>query len=507
MRRLRYTVPAGLVALLAACASAPTAGPSPALQPTDVRWLQRVSFGIDTASVDALQARGRERYLEWQLGLKGPELPDAVATGLGGGDLTPLATRLADLRAESQRIGAIADEPGRQAARRAESERANAAAYAAQRERLYFALYSRAQLREVMVSFWLNHFSVFMHKGELRWMLADYTDKAIRPHALGSFRDLLLAVETHPAMLQYLDNAQNAVGHVNENLAREMLELHTLGVNGGYSQQDVQQLARVLTGLGLDVGNPDPRLRPERRALLERSGGMEFNPARHDFGNKVLLGHTIRGSGLGELEQVVNLLVESPACAQFIAHKLAVHFLADEPDPAVVARAARAFHDSHGDIARTLKAILLASEMEASLGHKFKDPEQFVLSALRLGYDGRVLVNLHPVVNWLGALNEPLYGHLAPDGYADDEPAWASSGQLERRFEIARTIGSGHAGLFEPEDGTSPAQGGFPTYARPVYYQAMAPLLSAATLKALDSASSQQEWNTLLLSSPDFNFH
>src|SRR5664279_633772 len=137
--------------------------------------------------------------------------------------------------------------------------------------------------------FWLNHFSVFARKGAIRWLAADYEEQAIRPHALGHFRDLVMATLKHPAMLQYLDNEQNAAGHINENYARELMELHTLGVNGGYTQRDVQELARILTGVGVNVGANAPNIRPQLQSQYVRNGLFEFNPNRHDYGDKVFL--------------------------------------------------------------------------------------------------------------------------------------------------------------------------------------------------------------------------
>ena len=150
-----------------------------------------------------------------------------------------------------------------------------------------------------MTWFWFNHFNVHQYKRDLRALVGDYEDQAIRPHALGRFRDLLEATLRHPAMLRYLDNDQNAANHINENYAREIMELHTLGIGSGYSQKDVQELARILTGVGVDLSSTNPKLPPARQALLVRAGLFEFNPNRHDFSDKVLLGHAIRGSGFG----------------------------------------------------------------------------------------------------------------------------------------------------------------------------------------------------------------
>jgi uncharacterized protein (DUF1800 family) len=356
-----------------------------------------------------------------------------------------------------------------------------------------------------MIWFWLNHFSVYQHKANVRWLIGDYEERAIRPHALGSFKDLVLATLEHPAMLQYLDNQQNAAGHVNENYARELMELHTLGVGGGYSQADVQQLALVLTGVGINTGEP-PRLKPELRPLYRRHGAFEFNPARHDFSAKTLFGVPVRGQGFAEVENAVALIVAQPACARFIARELATYFVADNPPPALVARMARTFQQTHGDIAAVLRTLFTAREFDASLGEKFKDPMRFVVSSVRFAYDGRPISNVKPMLNWLNSLGEPPYGRQTPDGYPMTEQNWASSGQLSRRFEIARAIGSGNAGLFDAEQGTTAGATGFPQLSNRLYFEAVEPFLLAKTRDALGRANSQQEWNTFLLSSPEFSY-
>jgi uncharacterized protein (DUF1800 family) len=306
-------------------------------------------------------------------------------------------------------------------------------------------------------------------------------------------------------MLQYLDNVQNAAGHVNENYARELMELHTLGVDAGYTQQDVQQLALVLTGVGVNAGNP-PKLKPEWRSLYRRSGAFEFNPARHDFSRKALLGHTIEGTGFREVEDAVTVIVHQPACARFISRRIAGYFVADDPPPRLVERMAQTFVRTDGDIAAVLRTMFLAREFNAALGEKFKDPQRFVVSAVRFAYDGRPINNMRPLFGWLNGLGEAPYGRQTPDGYPQTELNWASSGQMSRRFEIARAIGSGNAGLFDPEDGSASTAGGFPQLSNRLYFEAVEPFLAARTKAALGRANSQQEWNTFLLSSPDFNY-
>ncbi len=420
---------------------------------------------------------------------------------------TPSTTLIAEARTGRERIKALPAGDQQVAARKALQQRGNQLAYQATRVELLRAVYSPAQLKEQMTWFWLNHFSVYQKKAAERWLVGDYAERAIRPHALGHFKDLVMATLTHPAMLQYLDNSQNAKGHINENYARELMELHTLGVNAGYTQADVQSLAHILTGVGVDVNDRTLHLKPEWQALVRHDGLFLFNPARHDFDDKVLLGHPIKGSGFEEVEQAVALIVRQPACAQFISRELATYFVADQPPAALVDRMAKTFQHSDGDIAAVLRTMFESRELTASLGHKFKDPMQFVVSSVRLAYDGRPIANTHPLVNWLSALGERMFGRLTPDGYPLVASAWSSSGQLTRRFEIARAIGSGNAALFDPEDGSPATTTGFPQLTTRLYYAAIEPHLAATTRAALDHASSQTEWNTYLLASPDSNYH
>ena len=502
-------------ALLSGCADSahhetppPKAAALPVLKRQDMLWLERVSFGIDSESVAELHRLGRERYLTRQL--EGREtLPAPVTAELASLEIAHLdpARSIADVNAEHKAINAMPDGPDRDAARKALNERGNRLAYEAVRSELLRATYSPAQLKEEMVWFWLNHFSVHQAKANLRWLVADYADRAIRPHALGRFKDLVLATLEHPAMLAYLDNNQNAAGHVNENYARELMELHTLGVNGGYTQRDVQQLALVLTGSGIRTGDP-PKLKPELAKLYYQTGAFQFNPARHDFGTKVVLGRTIQGRGFAEVDEAVTWIVKQPSCAHFISRELATYFVADNPPPQLVERMAKTFQRTDGDIAAVLRDMLLSPELDAALGAKFKDPTRFVISAVRFAYDGRTITNTRPLFNWLNGLGETPFGRATPDGYPLNEAAWASSGQMSRRFEIARAIGSGSTALFDAEEGAPAAVAapGFPQLSNRLYFEAVEPFLTARTREALGRANSQQEWNTFLLASPDFNY-
>jgi uncharacterized protein (DUF1800 family) len=230
---------------------------------------------------------------------------------------------------------------------------------------------------------------------------------------------------------------------------------------------------------------------------------MEFNPARHDFGEKHLLGITVKGEGYGELEQVLDLLARHPSTARFVSRKLAQYFVADDPPPALVERMAERWQQSDGRIAEVLRAMVNSPEFEASLGRKFKDPTQYVVSAVRLAYADKVVLNTGPMIGWLYRLGQAPYNRQTPDGYPLDESAWAGPGQMTTRFEIARAIGSGSAGLFKV-DGEPKDRPAFPQLANPLYYNGISPRLAAATQQALAQATSPQEWNTYLLASPDF---
>jgi uncharacterized protein (DUF1800 family) len=515
MRPERSSIACAYIAgglLLAGCAARTDVARVPAtpvkeMRREDTLWLERVSFGLDSASVEGYRQLGRERYLERQLHPGEPALPAPIAAEIAALEVAHAdpSKSLADVNAQYKLINAMPDGTDKEQARKALNDRGNKLAYEAIRRDLLRDVYSPAQLQEQMVWFWLNHFSVFQYKANLRWLVGDYEERAIRPHVFGHFKDLVMATLEHPAMLQYLDNNQNDAGHINENYARELLELHTLGVGGGYSQQDVQELARVLTGVGVNVGDR-PKLKPEMQRMYVREGAFEFNPARHDFGAKSLLGHPVTGRGFGEVEDAVGLIVAQPACARFISRQLAIYFVADSPPAALVERTAQTFMHTDGDIGAVLHTLFMSREFNAVLGAKFKDPTRYVVSAIRFAYDGRPISNTRPVLNWLNGLGEAPYGRQTPDGYPLTELGWASAGQMSRRFEIARAIGAGNAGLFDAEEGAAASAAGFPQLSNRLYFEALEPFLAARTKDALNRANSQQEWNTFLLSSPEFSY-
>ena len=503
--------------LVAVAAGVPAASGPATLTRADLRWLARVTFGIDSATVARYRQLGREKFLDEQLHPPAID-PAELAGAIAAIPVTQQSAqaRLNANRAEQLRINSLPSDDDKQKARTALNQAANDAVYQTTKRDLMRALGSPSQLREQMTWFWMNHFSVFSGKANVRWMLAEYEEQAVRAHALGKFSDLVIATALSPAMLEYLDNAQSAVGKINENYARELMELHTLGVSGGpsgstYTQQDVQELARVLTGAGVNLSENTPRLPPNQQPLYVRRDLFEFNPVRHDPGTKTVLGHAIAGKGLSEIEDAIVLLCRQPATARFISTKLATYFVSDAPPPALVDKLTRTFQKTDGSIAAVLHDLFLDRDVIAELGspaprlEKFKDPMQFVMSSLRLAYDGKSLPNYRPVVGWLTQLGEPLYGRVTPDGYALTEQAWTSSGQMVRRFEIARAIGSGNAGLFNDEQTNAPGPStGFPLLTSRLFYDAIEPTLSAPTRNALGRTSSQQEWNTMLLASPDW---
>jgi len=426
-------------------------------------------------------------------------------------------TLMFDLEQQRRAADALKNDDEKRAAQQAYQQELTRLAREAASRHILRALYSPRQVQEQMTWFWLNHFSVFQNKANIRAMVGDYEDTAIRPHALGRFRDLLGAAALHPAMVRYLDNEQNAINRTNENLARELMELHTLGAGGPYTQKDVQELARVLTGAGVNLTpNNSPVARRELQGFYVRRGVFEFHPGRHDFGPKSLLGQPLQQRGLAEVEEALDRLARHPATARHISRKLLQYWLTDPPPPALVERVAQAFSASDGDIAFTLRTLLGSPEFAQGAGRQFKDPMRFVVSALRLTHDDRVISNPSAVLAWLNRLGQPLYGRQTPDGWPLDEAAWSSPGQMTARFEVARAIGSGSGGLFSSQatpPGTPAAPGAgspqvpqtpqWPQSPRTLHDQVLKHHLGPRSQAALAQATSPQEWNTFLLSSPE----
>ncbi len=500
-----------LIALLMGCAapSGTDKSTTPLSNAQAYTLANRITWGATPSAVAGLQTIGSKTFLTAQLHpAQAAELPAEVQSQIDSLRITqvPFLSLVQDMEQRHKDANAINDVEAKKTAQQAYQSEMNRLARESATRHLLRALYSPQQVQEKMTWFWLNHFNIHQGKSNLRAMVGDYENTAIRPLALGKFRKLLGAVVQHPAMLRYLDNEQNAVGRINENFARELMELHTLGVGAGYTQNDVQEMARVLTGVGVNLSRNTPVLRKELQNLYVRQGLFEFNPARHDFGAKTLLGKPIHSRGLGELEEALDLLAKSPSTAQFISKKLVTYWLSDDPPQPLVNAMSQAFERTDGDIAITLEVLFTSPEFTKPEQSKFKDPMHFVVAGVRLAYDEKAVRNVVPMLNWLNRLGEPLYGRATPDGYPLQSVGWSSPGQLTTRFEVAKAIGSGSAGLFRTEGPPSQEHPAFPQLANALYYTSILNLLSPATRHGLDQATSQQEWNSFLLSSPEMMY-
>lgn len=307
---------------------------------------------------------------------------------------------------------------------------------------------SKRQLLEVVTDFWSSHFNVYARKGLIRFLTADYVETTIRKYALGRFEELLLATATHPAMLIYLDNARSvktpAPGSraarrgrgLNENYARELLELHTLGVDGGYSQQDVVEVARVLTGWSVEQGGAGG-------ADSERPG-FRFRKRQHDTGAKLILGHKFpEGKYQEEGERLLRLLARHPATAAHISRKLCERLVSDQPPTACVAAARDAYLNSQGDIAQVIRAITEHPSFwaVARRGAKLKAPLELVASAVR-ALDGHVDGSTE-LGGTLAGLGQPIFQYATPDGYPETGDAWLGPGQALQRMRFGVQLAAG----------------------------------------------------------------
>ncbi len=418
--------------------------------------LNRLSFGPAPGDIARVQQMGIESYIDEQLNPDRLPLPAALRQQLDGLETTQRTQRelVAQFRAKAQ---AGQDEPDDAKAQRRQA--LQRVALEAGQARLLRAIQSPRQLQEVMVDFWFNHFNVFAGKGLDRVLVENYEREAIRPHALGRFRDLLGATARHPAMLYYLDNwlsaspgfkpsraggpLSKATG-LNENYARELMELHTLGVDGGYTQADVTELARMFTGW----------------TIAPRGGGASlfaFDARRHDDGEKHWLGHAVASRGQAEGEWALDVLASHPATARHLAYPLAQAFVADEPPPALVDRLARRYLQSDGQIAAVLKTLFDSPEFRdpARIGTKFKTPYRALVSSVRAA--GVPVTNVRPLLAALYQLGMPLYGCPTPDGYKNTEAAWLNPDGVTRRVGFATALASGRLPLARPYDQAAPA--------------------------------------------------
>ena len=316
-----------------------------------------------------------------------------------------------------------------------------------------------------MTEFWFNHLNVFVGKGPVRPFVGHYAVNVIRANALGKFEDLLLASAHHPAMLLYLDQAQSNVRGLNENYARELMELHTLGVNSGYTQNDVHELARILTGWTVN---------------LPKGEGFVFAPRLHDTGDKVLLGRSFKSDGMREGEDAIRMLARHPATAQRIARRLAATFVADNPPQALVDRLAGTFTRTQGDIRAVMHVLVESPEFWRADNTLFKTPMDFACSALTASGGAKERREIQLTLGFLAQAGQPMHGWQTPDGYSTSAATWLAPEALTRRADYAVTLG---ARMSEPS-----------------YLE---PFLSAASRERI-AAEAPAARSGLMLASPDF---
>jgi uncharacterized protein (DUF1800 family) len=482
--------------------------PHAASRPTALHVLNRITFGPRPGDVVRVEQMGVERFIREQLH---PE-------HLDDSDVLRRLERFETLRLSSREIAgryeipAVQARRARQRAASADSaaepgrpdpamdartrQRANLPLIELSEQKIVRAVHGDRQLEEVLTDFWFNHFNVDARKGPVRYMLTEYEREAIRPHMLGRFRDLLGATAKSPAMLFYLDNWLSAAPNseyvrlkpdatparpragLNENYARELLELHTLGVDGGYTQKDVTEVARAFTGWTIQ----NPRL----------GGGFRFAPALHDDGEKVVLGHRIRaGGGEHDGEEVLDIVARHPATARFISTKLARRFVSDTPPDDLVRRMTDTFRQSDGDL-RAVMTVLLTSNEFLSPGverAKVKNPFEFLVSALRAA--GADISDARPLVRTMQQLGMPLYQCQPPTGYKDSADTWVNTGALVNRMNVALMLASGRTpGISLRDVGSADALAGGE--------------LSDATRATIAKAQGQSQAIALALGSPEF---
>lgn len=348
------------------------------------------------------------------------------------------------------------------------------------------AVEARTGLAERMVWFWSNHFCVSVAKGQIIRVLAGaYEREAIRPHVFGRFADLLRAVEQHPAMLIYLDNRQSIGPNsragarrgrgLNENLAREILELHTLGVNSGYKQADVTALAKIMTGWTVvGINDEDGDL-----------GEFRFNSNRHEPGPQIVLGKTYREEGVRQGERVLDDIARHPATAKFIANKLVRHFYSDMPTAALVQNIADIFLKTEGDLAQVTRALVDANEAQSMLPEKLRSPQEFLVAAMRAT---GVRPPVPQMLNSLTALGQPLWAPAGPNGFPDVQNHWANPEGIKVRLETAAALARQEKNVQSPVD----------------ILDAVLPQASDETRQAVARAESRVQGIALLLMSPEF---
>lgn len=485
-----------IIAVAASCCVAPASfGATPPLAANDQQLaehvLNRMAYGPKSGDIERVRQMGVMAYIDEQLNPAAIPLPASLQEKLAVLETAqaPAGVTLANFleaRKEAKEEGVDAKGMRKQVYTRM--------AVQTEAARIDRSIESPRQLEEVMVDFWYNHFNVFIGKGIDRALAASYERDAIRPNALGSFRSLLGATAKHPAMLYYLDNwlstsndfkprgkaaGQKAKSQgLNENYARELMELHTLGVDGGYTQKDVTELARMLTGWTYD-----------NRDLMLSNVTFSFDARRHDHGAKEWLGQHIDDAGQAEGEHALDVLAMHPATAHHVSYQLAQYFVQDNPPAALVDHMAATWMRTQGDIASVLRTLFTSPEFMSSsaIGAKFKTPYQYVISAIRAS--GVQITQIEPVLGALNRLGMPLYGCQTPDGYKNTQDAWLNPDALSRRIAFANTL-AGYA----------------PTLDAAQLKGTLGTSVSPQTLKTVESEPEKLR-AAMILGSPDFMQH
>jgi uncharacterized protein (DUF1800 family) len=455
-----------------------TAPPPPTDEATVVHVLNRLAYGPRPGDVERVRTMGLSKWIDAQLqperiddAALRPRLAGLETLSLSSGALMKGYDIPREAKREIQKKQAEmgdASEEDRRKARREFMQKYGAqmdgpprrVTEELQEAKVLRAVYGERQLDEVMTDFWLNHFNVYAQKGPVKYLVAEYEREVLRPHAFGRFEDLLLATAQSPAMLFYLDNwlstdpnakmldeaggmgrgryrrrpegAGNANRRrgLNENYAREIMELHTLGVDGGYTQKDVTEVARCFTGWTI-------------RGLRQQDPEFHFEPRFHDNGVKAVLGETIKAGGEDEGRKVIHLLATHPQTARLIATKLTRRFVSDEPPPALVDRAAQVFRRTDGDIREVVRTIVTSPEFLAPEARtaKVKTPLEFVVSAVRAS--GAQVGDARALAKRIADMGMPLYLQQPPTGYKDAAEAWVSTSALLARLNFATDLAAG----------------------------------------------------------------
>ena len=425
--------------------------------------LNRLAYGPRPGDIERVRAMGLERWIALQLS---PERINDAGTDSVVASYQTLQTPTSELASMFREVRMARRDSSRRDDLAGERRRLQLTLAEVSEAKMDRAVRSERQLYEEMVDFWENHFSVFAGKGQTRLFIPAYDREVIRPYAMGKFRDLLGAVAKSPAMLFYLDNAQSVADSVhstlssrplrgaqrngsrpglrpgfvvapsaarmprglNENYARELMELHTLGVDGGYTQQDVIEVARALTGWSIDP----------------REGAFVFRPAVHDADAKVVLGSRLSANrGIEDGEEVLDILARHPSTARHITRKLIVRFVSDSPPPSLVDRCAGVFSRSDGDIRETLRCVVTSPEFFSKRAYrsKVKTPFELVASALRA--TDATPDKTPRSTQIVARLGQPMFGRQTPDGRPDRAEDWVNAGAMVNRVNFGLTLASG----------------------------------------------------------------